>query len=104
VNAHIDEVVNLPTVRGCSYEKILAFYECLTKNYDALQTLGEYEKLDGFVMCTINKFPNVKSDLVRTDEDWEAWKMENLVDSLQKWLQRNKTEENKFTGDPRRKE
>jgi hypothetical protein len=104
VNAHIDEVVNLPTGRGCSYEKILAFYERLTKNYDALQTLGEHEKLDGFVMCTINKFPNVKSDLVRTDEDWEEWKMENLVDSLQKWLRRNKTEENKFTGDPRRKE
>ena len=37
VNAHIDEVVNLPTVRGSSYEKILAFYEHLSKNYDALQ-------------------------------------------------------------------
>ena len=29
------------------------------------------EKWDGFVMCTINKLPHVKSDLVRTDEDWE---------------------------------
>ena len=62
VNAHIDDVVNLPTVRGSSYEKILAFYEHLSKNYDALQTLGEHEKLNGFVMCTINKLPNVKSD------------------------------------------
>jgi seryl-tRNA synthetase len=69
VNAHIDEVVNLPKVRGSSYEKILAYYERLSKNYDALQTLGEHEKLDGFVMCTINTLPNVKSDLVRTDED-----------------------------------
>jgi hypothetical protein len=55
-------------------------------------------------MCTINKLPNAKSDLVRTDEDWEEWKMESLVDSLQKWLRRNKTEEDKSTGDPRRRE
>ena len=53
-------------------------------------------------MCTINKLPNVKSDLVRTDEDCEEWKIENLVDSLQKWLRGNRTEEDKSTGDPRR--
>ena len=41
INAHIDEVVNLQMVRGSSYEKILAFYERLSKNYDALQTFGE---------------------------------------------------------------
>jgi hypothetical protein len=104
VNAHIDEVINLPTVRGSSYEKILAFYERLSKNYDALQTLGEHDKLDGFVMCTINKVPNVKSDLVRTDELWEEWKMENLVDSLQKWIDPQVTQEDKSTGDPRRRE
>ena len=55
VNAHIDEVVNLPTVKGFSYEKILTFYEHLSKNYDALQTLGEHEKLDGFVDKQIAK-------------------------------------------------
>ena len=66
VNAHIDEVVNLVTVKGSSYERISVFYESLIKNYDALQTLGEHEKLDGFVMCTINKLPHVKPDLVRS--------------------------------------
>ena len=39
INAHIDEVVNLQMVRESSYEKILAFYERLSKNYDALQPL-----------------------------------------------------------------
>ena len=35
--------MNLETVRGLSYEKLGA-------NYDALQTLDEHTKLDGFVM------------------------------------------------------
>ncbi|XP_028415516.1 uncharacterized protein LOC114538581 [Dendronephthya gigantea] len=54
VNAHIDEVVNLPTVRRSSYNKVSDFYESLSKNHDALQTLGEHEKLDGFVMFKVN--------------------------------------------------
>ena len=44
-------------------------------------------------MCTLNKLPQVKPDLVRTDDNCEEWNMENLIDNLQKWLRRNKTEE-----------
>ena len=102
VNAHIDEVVNLATVKGSSYERILGFYESLSKNYAALKTLGEHEKLHRFVMCTITKLPHEKPHLVRIDYDWEEWKMSNLIDSLHKWLRRNKVG-TKQTSDPRRK-
>ena len=44
-------------------------------------------------MTTLNKLPNVKSDLVRLDDDWESWGMPQLIDNLQIWLKRNKTEE-----------
>ncbi len=30
-------------------------------------------------MCTLNKLPQVKPDLVRTDDDWEEWSIENLM-------------------------
>jgi hypothetical protein len=33
-------------------------------------------------MCTINKLPQVKPDLVRADDDWEKWSMENLIDNI----------------------
>ena len=39
INTHIDEIINLPTVRGTNYEKVLDFYNRLTKNCDALLTL-----------------------------------------------------------------
>ena len=53
-------------------------------------------KLQGFVMTTLNKLPQVKPDLVRVDESWEEWSMEDLIDALQKWLRRNHVESSKF--------
>ena len=47
----------------------------------------------------------MKPDLVRTDEGWEDWSMERLIDSIQKWLKRNKAEDNyKDQTDTKRKE
>lgn len=45
VNAHMDEIINLTPVRGSNYSKVQEFYEKLSKNFDALQTLEEGEKL-----------------------------------------------------------
>ena len=61
LNSHIDEIVNLDVVKGKSYELVQAFYK-LSVNHDALQTLKEHAKLDGFVMRTLNKLPQVKPD------------------------------------------
>ena len=93
VNAHVNEIIKLPVIRGTSYWKTLSFYEKLSKSFDALQTLGKGETLTGLVMTTINKLPHVKPDVVRVDDDWEQWGMENLIESLGKWLKRNKPEE-----------
>ena len=92
VNAHMDEIINLTPVRGSNYSKVQEFYEKLSKNFDALLTLEEGEELHGFVLATLNKLPQVKPDLVRVDENWEDWSMEDLIDALQKWLRRNYTE------------
>ena len=40
VNAHMDEIINLTPVKGNIYDKVRDFYERLSKNFDALQTLG----------------------------------------------------------------
>ena len=93
INAHVNEIVNLPVVRGTNYAKIQEFYEKVSKNHDALLTLGEAEMLRGFVMTTLNKLPHVKPDLVRTDDNWESWNMEAFIDGLKKWLKRHNTEE-----------
>ena len=75
ISAHLDEIINLPTIRGTNHEKIQEFYDKLSRNFDALQTLGEGGKLQGFVMNTLNKLPHVKPDLVRVDGSWEDWEL-----------------------------
>ena len=59
VNAHMQEIVNLPSVRGTHFIRIQEFYENLSKNYDALVTMGEADMLQGFVISTLNKLPHV---------------------------------------------
>jgi hypothetical protein len=53
--------------------------------------LGEDGPLKAFVMTTLNKFPHIKPDLVRTDDKWKDRSLKDLLDNLQKWLLRNKT-------------
>ena len=73
VSAHVQEIVNLSSVKGTHFLRIQEFYENLSKNYDALVTMGEAGMLRGFVISTLNKLPHVKPDLVRTDDNWENW-------------------------------
>ena len=44
-------------------------------------------------MSSLNKLPQVKSDLMRKDDNWEDWDMEAFIDALLKWLKRNKSED-----------
>lgn len=45
-------------------------------------------------MSTLNKLPQVKPDSVRTDEGWEDWRMEKIIESIQRWLNCNKANDN----------
>ena len=54
INTHIEEIVNLPVLRSHSFQKVLDFYEKLSKNCNALLTLGEKEVLKGFAMTALN--------------------------------------------------
>ena len=39
MNAHMEEIINLFPVKGSNYFRVQEFYEKLSKNYDAFQTL-----------------------------------------------------------------
>ena len=39
MNAHIEEIINLFLVKGSNYFRVQEFYEKLSSNYDAFQTL-----------------------------------------------------------------
>ena len=45
-NAHMEDIINLSTVKGVNYEKVQMLYDQLKKSFDALQTLGESHLLN----------------------------------------------------------
>ena len=93
INTHLEAIINLPAVKGANYERVKEFYEKICQRYDALQTLGEGTMLKGLVMTMLNKVPNIRSDLVRTDDNWEEWEVTEFIQSLQQWLRRNKVDD-----------
>ena len=93
MNALVEQIVNLPVVKGSNYLKIQKFYETVSRNYDALLTMGESNMLRGFVLSTLNKIPQVRPDIVRTDENWENWDMEALINNLRQCLKRHKVDD-----------
>ena len=68
----MEEIINLPVTRQSNSERVRKFYEKLSKNFDVLQTLGEGEVFKGFVLVNLKEAPQVKPDLLRTDEGWEV--------------------------------
>ena len=44
-------------------------------------------------MSTLNKVPQVRPDIVQTDENWENCDMESLINNLQEWLKRHKVDD-----------
>ena len=43
---------------------------------------------------TINKFPSIRGDLVRTDPKWKDWTFVQLCEALRDWTERNPVENN----------
>ena len=91
VNAHIQKIMDLPTVNGTHPSKVNEFYETLLKNVQALETMGKLESVNGYVRNVLDRLPGIRSELVRDDDDWHEWKFPDLVESLRKWTQRNPT-------------
>ena len=89
VHAHIQQIMNLPTITGNSPTKIHEFYEKLLANIQALETMGKLREINGYVRTTIDRLPGIRSDLVRNDEEWQKWKFPELVEELTKWTERN---------------
>ena len=53
VNAHMDGIINLTPVKGSNYSKVQEFFEKLSKNFDALQTLEEGDKLQRALQASL---------------------------------------------------
>ena len=88
-NAYVQNIIGLPKIPGSQPDKVHAFFETLLTSVQSLETLGKLVEVSGYVRMTLDKLEGIRSDLVRTDDDWQSWKFPQLVEALRKWTERN---------------
>ena len=71
----------LPSIPNTSTVRIHDFYERLSTNVNALDTLEKLKEINGYVRLTLDK---IRADLVRTDDSWKNCKFYELLESLRK--------------------
>lgn len=69
VNAYVQNIMALPVISGSNTTKIHQFYEKLSFNLQALETLGKLGEVNGYVRMSIDKLEGIRGDLVRTDDN-----------------------------------
>ena len=95
VTAHVKGIMELPTITGTNPQKVHEFFERLTTHVQALETLGKVKSINGYVRLLLDRLPGVRSDLVRSDENWTDWEFPHLVEALRRWTERNPVHDEK---------
>lgn len=70
--------MSLPVIQRANPNNESQFYEKLCSSVQALETMDKLSEVDGYVSMTLNKLEGIRGDLVRTDDDWQEWKFDQL--------------------------
>ena len=68
----------LPIVHGSNLIHIHEFYERLLTHVQSLETIEKLNTIEGYVRNTLDKLPQIRSELVRLDGEWQQWDFPNL--------------------------
>ena len=67
----------------------MEFYETLSPNLQALETMGKIKEVNGYVRMKLDKMEGIRENLVHTDDNWQDWEFPHLLEALWKWTTRN---------------
>ncbi|XP_046843130.1 uncharacterized protein LOC124437166 [Xenia sp. Carnegie-2017] len=89
IKAYTKEILDLPNIPDANVQKVHKFCERLTYCVQSLETMGKLEQINGSVAMTLDKLSGIRSDLVRTDPNWDEWDYIKLIEALTLWTRRN---------------
>ena len=89
INAHVQKILQLPTIHGTNPKRVYDFYEKLAHSVQVLDTMGRLKEINGNVRMTLDKLPQVRPSIVMLDDNWEDRKFGDLVNALKQWTERN---------------
>ena len=82
VNARLQCIIALPTIKGSQPTRIHGFYEKLATNIQALDTMGKIKEINGYVRVTLDKLPGIRADVVRLDDNSQDWGFSQMLEAL----------------------
>ena len=92
MKAYVQNILDLPRIKGTNPQKIHQFYEQLRYNVQSLETMGKLGVVRGNVALTIDKLAGIHEDLVCNDDDRQNWDFVKRCDALGSWIRRNPVE------------
>ena len=48
--------------------------------------MGKKKDIRGYVTLILDKLQGIKADLVRLDDNWQAWRFPQLLEAQRKWV------------------
>ena len=92
VNAYVQNIPDLPMVKGSEPSEVNNFYKVLLFNVQSLETLGKIERVNGMTRSVLDKLSGIKSDLVKGQGNWQEWDLAHLIAALKQWRDINLSE------------
>ena len=88
--ALIKDLEALPKITSVhKIKEIHEFYTQLSKTVRTLATMKKLEGAQSYVYSIMDKLGPVREAMAQKDDDWEEWGLEELVENLRKYTDRN---------------
>lgn len=88
--ALIKDLEALPNITSVhKIKEVHEFYTQLSKTIRTLATMKKLEGAQSYVYSIMDKLGPVREAMAQKDDDWEKWGLEELVDNLRKYTDRN---------------
>jgi hypothetical protein len=104
VKAYVKEILNLPHISSANPKQIAEFGDKLIYCVRSLESLKKLDEVKGLTTMTLDKLPAIRGDLVRSDNEWESWNLEQLADALRLWIRRNPADPSREEEQKKRRE
>jgi len=88
----IKKLEELPTITKTKLTDIHEFYNTLARVVHTLVTMKKIETVQSHIYAIFDKLGPIREAIVQKENNWEEWKLEDLVEHLRRYMDRNSTD------------
>ena len=94
------ELENLPAIRHIHQKReINDFSQRFSKIVRTLTTMGKIASVDGTVHSVFSRLGPLRENIAATNDDWETWSLSKLAEELERYVDRNNLNSDKWSSE-----